>query len=81
MGRSRWGWEFATYTNFGEARKRIVARHFSLAAADRAFKRLRRIYSHERRQPGYEKWRCWQENRAGDHIINDTKELDQAVYA
>jgi len=74
-----WAWEYATYTNFGTNRKRKISKHFSLAAAKRAFKRLRKIYSHEGRERGHEEWRCWQEDRSGQ-IINDTKEIDRAVY-
>lgn len=82
MSRRRSAWEYATFCNFGElGRKRIVARHFSVSAADRAFKKLRKWYSHEARTFDKENWRCWQENRAGDHIINDTEYVDRTVYA
>lgn len=80
-GKSYWSWEYATYCNFGDSRKRRVSRHFSRRAADRAFQRLRKIYSHEGRMPDRENWRCWQENRAGDHIINDTGYINKLIYA
>jgi hypothetical protein len=82
MSRSRYAWEYATFCNFGElGRKRLVMRHFSLRAADKAFKILRKRYSHEARDFSKDNWRCWQENRAGDHIINDTNYLDRMIYA
>lgn len=31
--------------------------------------------------PDRENWRCWQENRAGDHIINDTGYINKLIYA
>lgn len=74
-------WEYATFCNFGEhARKRIIARHFSSGAANRAFKRLRKEYSHESREFNKDNWRCWQEDRTG-LIINDTRYIDRMVYA
>lgn len=74
-------WDFATYTDHGEqGRRDRIARHFSRGAADRAFKRIRKIYSHESNVAGRENWRCWQEDRSGNEIINDTKVLDRAAY-
>lgn len=82
MRRSRYAWEYATFCNYGElGRKRVVSRHFSRAAADKAFKRLRKAFSHEAREFSRENWRCWQENRAGDQIINDTEYVDRTIYA
>jgi hypothetical protein len=77
-----WNWDYATYCDFGdETKKRRISKHFSLTAADRAFKRLSAIYSHRSRISSRENWRLWQENRAGDHIINDTGKPDPVMYA
>jgi hypothetical protein len=63
-----------------QGRKERIGRHFSREAANRAFKRLRKIYSHESNIVDRENWRCWQESRDMTEIINDTKELNREAF-
>lgn len=72
-GKSYWEWEYATYCDYGNPNHRTrITRHFSKAAAIRAFKRWRTWYSHEGGRPERHLWRCWQEKRSTNEIINDT---------
>jgi len=78
----RYGWQVKTYCNFGRPDRRdVLSTHSSLDAAKKAFKRLRKIYSHESHfDTDREEWRCWQVDYAGN-IINDTGTTNRAVYA
>lgn len=56
-----------TLCDFGDPERRTIIRtHFSRDAADRAFKRIARIYT------GIHGWRCWQEDRFSRSVFNDT---------
>lgn len=76
--RTKYNWDYRTLCDFGtHGRKQTISRHYSLQAAQRAFKQLKKYYSRESFDGNKILWRCWQENRAGD-IINDTGVM---VYA
>jgi hypothetical protein len=76
----RYDWQYITYFCDETKRKRRVGRHFSAAAAEKAFKKLRKIYSHESRLPGREEWLCWQEDRYNNKV-RTTEAMDRIIYA
>ncbi len=57
-GKTKHDWCAKTLCDFGTpGRRDTLARHFSLAAAVRAFKRINKIYGE------LHGWNCWQEDR------------------
>jgi hypothetical protein len=71
--RSKWDYEYRTFCDFGTpGRRDVIANHFSLAAAQKAFKRWKKWYSYEGNISGRHLYRCWQEKRYTNEIINDT---------
>ena len=74
-GKSKYDWEYRTLCDFGTpGRKSTIARHYSLAAANNAFKKIRKIYGPDSRRAESFLYRCWQEDRQST-IINDTGEM------
>jgi hypothetical protein len=74
-GKSYWDHEFRAFCDFGvPGRKTEIARHYSKAAADRAFKRYKRYYSRLGRMRERHMWRCWQEDRYG-RVVRDTGDI------
>jgi hypothetical protein len=54
-----------TYCDFGDPNRRdVISSHFTVAAAQRRFRRIARIYS------DLHGWRVWQENAASGEVLN-----------
>jgi len=69
-GKKKSEWEAITLTNFGDPNRREVLRtHFSIEAALRAYKDIKKIYGQNRLTNSSS--RVWQEDKEGN-VINDS---------
>ena len=64
-GKKKSEWEAITLCDFGQSNRReLIRTHFSIDAALRSFKEIKKIY-------GRNNHRLWQETRSGD-VLNDS---------